>query len=98
MNTRRDHYHIFKQGHTMDIKAIQKKAGSLGITDDAAKDMTKAQLVAAIQAAEGNSPCYASKTSDCPHTACCWMSDCYAEARLMDARKKSPQKKNVAAR
>jgi hypothetical protein len=38
-------------------------------------------MIRAIQTKEGNTACYASKSSGCPYTNCSWMTDCYADAK-----------------
>jgi hypothetical protein len=40
--------------------------------------MGKVELVHAIQKAEGNTPCFGnSNNGTCPHTNCCFRSDCF---------------------
>jgi predicted metal-binding transcription factor (methanogenesis marker protein 9) len=55
---------------------IQKKAKGLGITPD--KKMKTADLVRAIQTAEGNRPCFNTAVVNCPHTNCCFRENCDA--------------------
>jgi hypothetical protein len=39
--------------------------------------MKKAELIRAIQSAEGNSPCFQTNASDtCGQKDCCWHDDC----------------------
>ena len=58
----------------MKITLLQKKAEALGVNP---KGMKKPELVRAIQAAEGNQQCFgAPRSTDCPHTDCCFLSDC----------------------
>ena len=64
----------------MNLASIKQKAIGLGISGDKVAKMSKADLIASIQTAEGHSACFASKTGGCQYTACCWMADCYAEA------------------
>jgi len=58
----------------MTMSEIKIKAKALGI--DAGK-MKKAELVHAIQKAEGFTPCYGRSNGSCPWTQCCWRSDCF---------------------
>jgi len=58
----------------MTMPEIRAKAKSLGIT---AGKMKKAELIHAIQSAEGCTPCYGRSNGDCPWTECCWRSDCF---------------------
>lgn len=57
----------------MKTNEIKKKAKALGI--DGSK-MKKADLIHAIQTAEGNSPCYGTAKGQCPYTGCCFIDDC----------------------
>ena len=57
----------------MTINDIRRKAKTLGINPSRAK---KAELILAIQKAEGNTPCFGTGTPACPYTACCWREDC----------------------
>jgi hypothetical protein len=60
-----------RKGLTMP--QIKEKAKLLGI--NAAK-MKKAELIHAIQKAEGCTPCYGRSNGNCPWTQCCWRGDC----------------------
>ena len=60
----------------MKMADIAKKASGLGI-DPAG--MKKADLIHTIQRSEGNSECYGHFSADCPHTDCCFRSDCKSE-------------------
>ncbi len=76
----------------MDLATIRKKAVGLGIDQAGLKGKKKAEIVHAIQAAEGYDTCYGTRTEGCPYVLCCFMADCYKEARA--ARKpKAPRKK-----
>jgi hypothetical protein len=56
------------------IDSLQKKAEALGVKS---KGMKKPELIRSIQAAEGNQQCFgAPRSTDCPHTDCCFLSDC----------------------
>lgn len=58
----------------MKMQEIKKKAMTMGIT---AGKMKKAELIRAIQSAEGNSPCFQMNASDtCGQKDCCWHDDC----------------------
>ena len=59
----------------MTFRDIQKKARAMGI--DPGK-MKKADLIHAIQKAEGNTPCFGKwpEHAGCPYLDCCWRGDC----------------------
>ena len=57
----------------MKINEIKKKAKSLGVNP---KNMKKADLVHAIQKAEGYRECFGKSGGQCPYTSCCFMEDC----------------------
>lgn len=57
----------------MTLKEIRDKAKSLGVKNYS--KMNKADLIKAIQMAEGNSPCF-QEITDCRQYDCCWMGDC----------------------
>ena len=57
----------------MGMPGIKKKAKGLGITLGKLK---KAELIHAIQTAEGCAPCFGRSNGDCSNTACCFMTDC----------------------
>jgi hypothetical protein len=63
----------------MKMQEIKEKAKGLGIT---AGKMKKAELIHAIQAAEGNTPCFGTSNGRCPYTNCCFMEDCLSAGRL----------------
>jgi hypothetical protein len=52
---------------------IRKKARALNLDPGR---MKKADLIRAIQTAEGYTPCFATAAGDCPYTDCCWRDDC----------------------
>ena len=52
---------------------IKKKAKGLGITPG---KMKKAELIHAIQQAEGHVPCFGKSDGQCYYTDCCFMRDC----------------------
>ncbi len=52
---------------------IRKKAKTLGIT---AGKMKKAELIHAIQIAEGCTPCFGTSDGQCTQTDCCFIQDC----------------------
>ena len=53
-----------------DVRAIAKRMGI-----DAGVTRKKQDLIREIQAAEGNSPCYKTRT-ECPEANCLWRDDC----------------------
>ncbi|MDD5326394.1 MAG: Rho termination factor N-terminal domain-containing protein [Phycisphaerae bacterium] len=58
----------------MKIEEVRKKAKKLGITSG---KMKKAELIHAIQKAEGNTPCFGrSNNGQCPYISCCFIKDC----------------------
>ena len=57
----------------MQIGKIREKAQSLGITPGT---MKKADLIHAIQVAEGYTACFGRSGGQCIHTDCCFRSDC----------------------
>jgi len=57
----------------MRMSEIRVKARAAGI--DPGK-MKKAELVRAIQTAEGFTACFGAGDRDCPYTDCCFRSDC----------------------
>lgn len=59
---------------SMTMTQIKAKAKTLGVI---AGKMKKAELIHAIQAAEGCTPCYGRSNGDCPWLDCCWRSDCF---------------------
>ena len=58
---------------SMKMPEIREKAKALGITPGKTK---KAELVHAIQEAEGCNPCFGRSNGQCPNTDCCFMADC----------------------
>ncbi len=57
----------------MKMLEIKEKARALGINPG---KMNKAELIHAIQTAEGNTPCFGKSNGHCPHTNCCFVEDC----------------------
>lgn len=57
----------------MKMPDIKKKAQAVGVNPAKFK---KADLIRAIQKAEGNNACFGSGTSACPYMDCCWREDC----------------------
>ena len=57
----------------MKVADIKAKAVKLGINPGKLK---KSELILTIQKTEGNTPCFGTGTSDCPHLKCCWRDDC----------------------
>ncbi|MHC4645714.1 MAG: SAP domain-containing protein [Planctomycetota bacterium] len=57
----------------MKSSELGKKAKPFGIKAD---NMSKMDLIHAIQHAEGNTPCFGTSNGQCPYTDCCFMEDC----------------------
>jgi len=57
----------------MSMSEIKKKAESLGIRPGKTK---KAELIHAIQQAEGCTPCFGRSNGQCQYVDCCFMRDC----------------------
>lgn len=57
----------------MTMPQVRAKAKDMGITPG---KMKKAELICAIQVAEGNTPCYGTSNGECPYTDCCFRVDC----------------------
>ena len=58
---------------SLKINQIKKKAESFGIKPG---KMKKADLIHAIQIAEGNTPCFGRSNGQCSNYDCCFMKDC----------------------
>ena len=58
----------------MTVTEIKAKAKTLGVEPG---KMKKADLIHAIQIAEGCTPCYGRSNGDCPWMQCCWRGDCF---------------------
>ena len=58
------------------MNEVRSKAKAMGIDPGR---MKKAELICAIQKAEGFEVCFGSGTPDCPYTDCCFRSDCLKE-------------------
>jgi len=58
----------------MTVPEIRERAKMMGITPG---KMKKAELIHAIQMAEGCTPCYGRSNGQCPWLECCWRSDCF---------------------
>jgi hypothetical protein len=62
----------------MDIKEIRRIASRMVIDP---KGLGKAELIRAIQRAEGNPECFGSAVSeDCDEEGCLWREDCFFES------------------
>lgn len=57
----------------MSMPEIKAKAKDLGIRPG---KMKKAELIHAIQEAEGNTQCFGRSNGECPYTECCFRPDC----------------------
>lgn len=58
---------------SIKMPQIREKAKALGITPG---KMKKAELIHAIQQAEGYTPCFGKSNGHCPYTECCFRGDC----------------------
>jgi len=58
---------------SMKVGEMKMKAKNLGI---APGKMKKAELIHAIQLAEGHTPCFGRSNGQCPYADCCFMGDC----------------------
>ncbi len=62
----------------MELREIREMAKALGVD---ATGMGKAEVVRAVQRAEGEVDCYASAAAEeCDQEDCMWREDCFAEA------------------
>lgn len=62
----------------MELHEIREIARAMGVRS---KGMDKAELVRAIQRAEGNFDCFGSAMEEeCDEENCMWREDCFAEA------------------
>jgi len=57
----------------VSMTELKKKAKTMGITNSR---LEKDELVRAIQANEGNYPCFKSAESFCDQDSCLWRDDC----------------------
>ena len=57
----------------MTLPEIRMKAKALGLKTG---KMRKADIIHAIQIAEGCTPCYGQSGGDCAYTDCCFLKDC----------------------
>ncbi len=57
----------------MTVREIKERAKQMGVK---AAKMKKADMIRAIQAVEGNFPCFLSASNYCDQMACCWRQDC----------------------
>lgn len=64
---------VTSKSKTMKITQVRQKAKDLGIQPG---KMKKAELIHAIQRAEGNNPCYGTAQGWCPYENCCFRADC----------------------
>ena len=58
---------------SIKMPEIKQKAKALGITPGKTK---KAELIRAIQQAEGNIPCFGTSNGQCAYNDCCFLADC----------------------
>ena len=57
----------------MKFQEVKEKAKAVGLIP---RDMKKADLIRAIQIAEGHRPCFGASNGRCPYADCCFMHDC----------------------
>lgn len=57
----------------MRMDEVRKKAKELGLKT---ARMKKEDLIRAVQAAEGNFPCFGTAVGSCDQSLCCWIEDC----------------------
>lgn len=58
----------------MRMDEVREKAKKLGLKT---ARMKKEDLIRAVQAAEGNYPCFGTVSDgNCDQTGCCWIDDC----------------------
>lgn len=57
----------------MRMDEVRKKARELGLKT---AKMKKEDLIRAVQAAEGNFPCFGTAAGFCDQSLCCWIDDC----------------------
>ena len=72
----------------MDLATVKKKAEAVGIDTTTMKKLAKTQLIRLVQSREGHSACYGTVSEGCPYVLCCFMVDCYKEAKRAKAKKK----------
>jgi len=60
---------------SLSLSEIKARAKTLGV--NVTSKMKKAELIHAIQVAEGCTPCYGRSNGNCQWTHCCWRSDCH---------------------
>ena len=59
----------------LSIIEVKQKAKALGLQVE--KTAKKADIIRAIQVAEGNTPCFGTRTDGtCEQKGCCWRADC----------------------
>lgn len=57
----------------MKVAEVKKRAKKVGITPG---KMKKAELVRAIQTAEGSNACFGRSNGQCSESKCCFIEDC----------------------
>ncbi len=62
----------------MKMEEIRRIAKAMGLK---AGNLNKLELVRAIQRAEGNFPCYATRGHECDQINCLWREDCMKAIR-----------------
>jgi cold shock CspA family protein len=73
-----DPYQEKREEEGMDLREIRKIAKTMGIQT---KGMDKAELIHAIQLAEGNFDCYGTAVEEtCDQESCLWRQDCFVES------------------
>jgi hypothetical protein len=59
--------------NSLKMNEIKQKAKTLGINPE---NMKKTDLIRAMQAKEGYTPCFGTSNGQCSQTSCCFRSDC----------------------
>lgn len=62
----------------MRMEDVREKARVFGIKT---ARMKKEDLIRAVQAAEGNFPCFGTAEDHCDRADCCWRDDCLGNGR-----------------
>lgn len=58
----------------INLAALKKQAEALGLTPPPA--VSKAEMIRAIQVAEGNFACFGTAVDSCDQAACAWRHEC----------------------
>jgi hypothetical protein len=61
----------------MKMRDVTAKAKALSVEPS---NLSKEELIRAIQTKEGNFPCFGTADGKCDQTGCLWMTDCAGKA------------------